>query len=122
MEEFFDHYLVTALWSSTTGDDAGTPLDRDHSPEDIPENIRQQMREDCEKFYNAHHEKWQAVGIPDDTAGHDFWLTRNGHGCGYWDGDYPEPQATQLTEASKTFGEYTLIAGSDGQIDGWKGC
>ena len=27
----------------------------------------------------------------DDTMGaHDFWLTRNGHGAGFWDGDWPE--------------------------------
>jgi len=33
-------------------------------------------------------------------AGHDFWLTRNGHGAGFWDGDWPET-GDALTEASK---------------------
>jgi len=29
-----------------------------------------------------------------------------GHGAGFWDGDYPEPQGKLLTELSKTFGEF----------------
>lgn len=49
-------------------------------------------------------------------AGHDFWLTRNGHGAGFWDGDWPEPHASILTEASKTFGETDLYIGDDGKV------
>ncbi len=49
-------------------------------------------------------------------AGHDFWLTRCGHGAGFWDGDWPEPAASVLTEASKEFGNVDLYVGDDGQI------
>ena len=52
----------------------------------------------------------------DSEAGADFWFTRNGHGVGYWDGDYPEPQATRLDDASKRFGEVWLYVGDDGQL------
>lgn len=39
-------------------------------------------------------------------AGHDFWLTRNGHGAGFWDGDWP------------TYGEmFTKIAQGYGEVD-----
>lgn len=38
----------------------------------------------------------------------DFWLTRNGHGAGFWDGDWPVPAATRLTEASEKAGEVYL--------------
>jgi hypothetical protein len=51
-------------------------------------------------------------------AGHDFWLTREGHGAGFWDGDYPEPQATRLTKASKAYGGFDLYIGDDGMIHG----
>jgi hypothetical protein len=37
-------------------------------------------------------------------AGHDLWLTRNGHGAGYWDGDLPEIIGEALTEAAKQAG------------------
>jgi hypothetical protein len=49
-------------------------------------------------------------------AGHDFWLTRCGHGAGFWDGDWPEPYATMLTDAAKAFGEVDLYVGDDGMI------
>ncbi|MCU9611740.1 hypothetical protein OEK97_27930, partial [Escherichia coli] len=49
-------------------------------------------------------------------AGHDFWLTHNGHGAGFWDGDWPEPFATQLTNAANEFNEIDLYVGDDQQI------
>ena len=49
-------------------------------------------------------------------AGHDFWLTRCGHGAGFWDGDRPEPAATVLTKASKAYGEVDLYIGDDGKV------
>jgi hypothetical protein len=51
-----------------------------------------------------------------ERAGHDFWLTRNGHGAGFWDGDWPEDVGERLTAASKTFGECFLYVGDDGRI------
>jgi hypothetical protein len=51
-------------------------------------------------------------------AGHAFWLTRNGHGAGFWDGDWPEPHASALDEASKAFGSFDLYVGDDGMIHG----
>lgn len=33
-------------------------------------------------------------------AGMDLWLTRNRHGAGFWDGDWPEPFASEATEWS----------------------
>ncbi len=49
-------------------------------------------------------------------AAHDFWLTRCGHGAGFWDGDWPEPAATVLDNAAKAFGNVDLYVGDDGQI------
>ena len=47
-----------------------------------------------------------------EHAGHDFWLTRNGHGTGYWDRDMGSVGA-RLTEAAKSFGEVYLYLGDD---------
>lgn len=49
-------------------------------------------------------------------AGHDFWLTRCGHGAGFLDGDWPEPHASALDEAAKAFGNVDLYVGDDGRI------
>lgn len=42
-----------------------------------------------------------------DTAqcGHDFYLTRNGHGSGFWDRGYDEKIAVPLCRICKDFGE-----------------
>ena len=49
-------------------------------------------------------------------AGRDFWYTRNGHGCGFWDGDWPEPYATALTDACKAFRSLDAYLGDDGKV------
>ena len=51
-----------------------------------------------------------------DTRGlrgvvHDFWYTRNGHGTGFWDGDYEEGHA--LTDIAHSFGEVYTYEGDD---------
>ena len=110
-ESFFHSYIETALWSSTGDNDE--PLDRDFSASDIAKETIDIMSRDCKAFYNANYD---AITGSDGMAGHDFWLTRNGHGAGFWDGDWPEPQASQLTDASKAFGEVWLYVGDDNQI------
>lgn len=45
-----------------------------------------------------------ANDIDDRQLGHDFWLTRNGHGAGFWDrglGDVGE----RLTAAARSYGD-----------------
>jgi hypothetical protein len=50
-----------------------------------------------------------------DYAGHDFWLTRNHHGCGFWDRGLGE-LGDQLTKASQQFDEIDLYVGDDGKL------
>lgn len=38
-------------------------------------------------------------------AAHDLWYSRQGHGCGFWDGDWPAPYADVLDGAAKALGE-----------------
>lgn len=41
-----------------------------------------------------------------EQVGHDLWLTRNGHGAGFWDRPeiYGEKQADALSEIARKFG------------------
>ena len=55
-----------------------------------------------------------------EQCGHDLWLTRQGHGVGFWDrsGDFydSEAQRDALNEYAKNLGEfwdYELIPGSE---------
>jgi hypothetical protein len=51
-------------------------------------------------------------------AGHDFWLTRNGHGAGFWDRGLGD-QGVQLSKACgwrSSFPGVELYVGDDGRI------
>lgn len=121
---FTDAYIVAAMWSSI--DDGGTPLDSAHDTDDLAPETLARMRADCRSFYDANVSHIFCDGAPNANdgsgvatmAGHDFWLTRNGHGAGFWDGDWPEPAATILDEASKNFGEFNLYVGGDDMVYG----
>lgn len=48
-------------------------------------------------------------------AGIDFWLTRNGHGAGFWDRDLGEI-GDKLTAAAETYRELGVYLGDDEQV------
>ena len=54
-----------------------------------------------------------------DYAAHDFILTRNGHGAGFWDGDWSEPIATKLTELCKKFGEIEIYLSDENLLEAY---
>jgi hypothetical protein len=125
LKHFCDAYVETALWSSTDNsrDDGGDPLDKNYDASDIAAETRAKMKADCEKFYDRMVSIIDAAiekdpDLSDARAGHDFWLTRNGHGAGFWDGDWPEPEATKLDKESKRFGGVDLYIGDNGKIYG----
>lgn len=111
-------YVETALWSSydQTTDQGGEPLDRNYGREDIAPESLTRMRIDCAAFLAVHARDIELSDQTPAQVGHDFWLTRNGHGAGFWDGDYPEPQGAQLTAAAHAFGESDLYVGDDGKV------
>lgn len=128
LDSFTDAYIITALWSSINFD-TDEPLDRNYTADDLSDELRARMRADCEQFLavaepiiTAAIDTGEVVCGPDfdeyGRAGHDFWLTRNGHGAGFWDGDWPEPYGQQLTELAGSFGEYAIYPGDDGKLWG----
>lgn len=115
LDTFTRAYIEAALFAETDNSDesGGEPLDRNYGIEDIAPECLAQMRKDCDAFSSTH---WDMIAADEERAGHDFWLTRNGHGAGFWDGDWPEDVGDALTEASKAFGEVNLYVGDDGLI------
>ena len=118
-DEFTAQYIETALWSSTdnTDDQGGDYLDANYGPDELAPETLEKMLEDCQKF---HAQTEPMIQADISQAGHDFWLTRNGHGAGFWDGDWPE-HGKALTEASDQFGEVHLYVGDDGLIYQFEG-
>jgi len=121
LDHFWREYIRTALWSSMdeSDDDGGSPMDSNYCLDDISTEAQQEMRDDCRKFIQlADHLLEEGIDLFDDDDGrsaHDFWLTRNGHGCGFWDGDWPK-NGDALTAICKQFGEVHLYLGDDGKI------
>lgn len=78
---------------------------------------------DCDKFKASIRKSWIAFrrNNPDfprgeTEFGRDFLYTRNGHGCGFWDGDWPEGQGEHWTRAARAFPSTDLYMGDDGKL------
>ncbi len=116
MDKFTEAYIDCALWASN--DESEEPLDRNYGVEDIAPTTLAWMETDCKRFQE---ENAADIAGREETAGYDFWLTRNGHGAGFWDGDWPETVGERLTKSSKDYGECYLYVGDDGLIYGEHG-
>lgn len=121
---FVRGYIDAALWSSTDGD--GASLDEFYSRSDISSSSMKSMKRDCGKFIKENKKDIEAfiaaihtVGTPTSaewgSVGHDFWLTRNGHGAGFWDRD-AGAIGERLSSSSEKFGSSDLYVGEDGKI------
>jgi hypothetical protein len=121
MDKFTQAYMEAALWSSTDNltPDGGEPLDRNFNTSNIaPESVRK-MEEDCRLFQEQNAallDGYYDAGNDLEQAGHDFWLTRNGHGSGFWDSNAPDDVRKGLTNAAHTFGEQDIYVGDDQKL------
>jgi len=126
MDDFLRGYVECALWS--TNDEStpsgGVPLDSKYGIEDIDPRTLERMRADCERFQEENAESLalycERVTVTDGSsaesyAGHDFWLTRNHHGAGFWDRGVG-PVGDALTASTDAWGECYLYVGDDGKI------
>ena len=134
-DEFLRGYMAALWWSSTDC----IPSDRSDSGQEEVVNLDQyeasekaeaKCQADCEAFYQAHEadideaaqrydlSRGDGADTGYDLAGHDFALTRNGHGTGFW--DRPELKegglGDRLTKASKAAGEIHPYLGDDNLI------
>lgn len=115
LDKFTTAYLEAALWSSMdeSTPEGGEPMDANYSFADLAPETLDRMKTDCAAFQRQH---WNDIQDDVERAGHDFWLTRNHHGAGFWDGDWPEGVDEKLTAASHSWGEVDLYVGDDGRI------
>lgn len=112
-------YLTTALW--TDMDEEGRPLDQNHNIEEFAPEAIQKAQRDLAKFFRLANMERLLEDLPEggeEQVAHDFWLTRNHHGAGFWDRAelYGEHEAKRLTEISGYFGETDVVIGDDGRL------
>lgn len=133
IDAFTRAYLECALWTSDPDPQSGEWCESEWwnisaiHPPDLERAIN-----DCKRFQEENAGTLAEVSdtfhVDDTQHGHDFWLTRNGHGAGFWDRGYGDA-GDRLTEAAHTFGEVNVDgpqtndqgALDDGALDAWDG-
>jgi hypothetical protein len=107
VENFVQSYLATAQWVTVDGQTKG-----------FTKKAKQIAQIECENFIKLvklNFTESEAKNIisyqgsdVSSLAGHDFFLTRNGHGAGFWDKDIYDELAengcNRLTELAKLCG------------------
>lgn len=108
LDEFTLGYVLAALWTTDPSPGQGDYTETGLSLVDsIPSYWMEQAIADCERF-QAENAELLEQAEDDSRNGHDFWLTRNGHGTGFWDRGYPDEIGDALTVAAHAFGEAYL--------------
>jgi hypothetical protein len=114
---FTEEDSLSESWLEAYGEE---PEDDDYGSVDVSEFAftargLKQIISDCKDFKAACAEegldldKWGQ-----SKAGHDFWLTRNGHGAGFWDRGRKDGDA--LTKIAKSFGAINVAVGETGDL------
>lgn len=109
-ERFVSAYIEAALWSSSDGEAESL------EGEELSDKARAEMRADCDSFWGENVNLLGESGLSQDQAGHDFWLTRNHHGAGFWDRGLPGDTGKRLTDAAHAHGSVDLYIGDDGLV------
>lgn len=112
----FDTFVAAyleAVYFTEKGPDSEFP-DADLSPEAVFE-----IKADCRSFWrragpfvlaHAAAAGWSHEDAV-EQAGQDFWFTRNGHGVGFWDGDWEGPFEQILDTVARSYGEMIFYEG-----------
>lgn len=127
LEECHKAYLECALWSSIvrcadaeTGD---TELNGDAPGLELSADFEEAFYDDLDDFLSTARVAYligrgESIWKP-GQVGHDFWLTRNGHGAGFWDRStygFFDRIGRELTQLCKPYGEVDIYLDDDGHL------
>lgn len=104
---FIDAYIECALWAEDDDSDTWTQAV-------LSDDARATLRNDASTFYDTHEADVLAYYEGVAIAGHDLWLTRRGHGAGFW--EHSDDVSSRLNDAAKALGDCELYVGDDGAI------
>lgn len=117
LSAFIAGYVEALLWSSVVEQD-GETVNADQFT--LSTAGADRCAADCLLFCNVNGAfVARAVSLYGAAqAGHDFALTRNGHGAGYWDrDDLPEDLRQCLTAAAQAAGEANVWLNDEGEVE-----
>jgi hypothetical protein len=136
LTDFLIAYVECELWSGldwdgmhSKGEDNPEPLDRNFGPDDLTEHANWSILEDCTDFVQSN---WSILcELDPGQCGHDFSLTRNHHGAGFWDPGHLTrtsvarrpgfpwygPLGDALTKAAQIYGETDYYTTEDNKLE-----
>lgn len=115
----------------TNHDHYDQPLDDNYSIADFDEESLKKLYSEYQQFISVVEEKitekigenWDCIDDFYDLqqpalnqTEHDYVLTRNRHGAGFWDGDWSSEVSKILTDAARSQYEFTAYVGDDERI------
>jgi hypothetical protein len=115
--EFRNAYVATLLWSNYNGESEMEQYFDEiaNGFADFDAASQGQIEKDCKRFLELSKGLFKNKDC--EQAGHDFALTRNGHGVGFWDRPevYGKANADKLTDIAESFSEVYLLWNGDTQ-------
>ena len=113
VETMTAHYVECMLWAGIDHND--DPLDANYGPDDLDSDTAADIWQTCQTFILDHGPDLNATGGTWEQHGHDLYLTRNSHGCGYWDRGYGTA-GDILTAAAHKLGETFEYISNSGKV------
>lgn len=120
LDAFTQGYIECMFFTDTgSPDDAKENLE-DATFADLAPSSLDAIKSDCAEFQELNADLLdQAYAMRDSYdaahAGRDFWLTRNGHGAGFWSSDLG-PVGDELSVRASLYGELYVMRGDDGRV------
>ena len=133
VDQMVEAFIAALLWAGLSDvleegqEEGGNTMsfeDAGFDSEDIHPDALAEIYHDCEEFYETHrcildYIRTHGVGTAGrygaEQCGHDFYLTREGHGTGFWDRGL-DAIGQILSDASKPYGSVDAYVGGDGKI------
>ena len=115
MTERARQYLETAIWADLRDSETGEPMDSEYDATDAAPETVAAVEAELADFFAANEADIAETGAGDGRTAHDFYLTRCGHGAGFWDRGYG-PVGDRLTDAAKAYGSVYPYLGDDGRV------
>lgn len=116
---------------STSTDDQDCDLDAHFTVYDVDKESLEKLNKEYSQFLEEVGQeitkkigdKWDCIDDfydihqpAENQTEHDYIMTRNHHGCGFWDGDWSSQVSEILTKAAQKLPEIEVYAGDDKKI------
>jgi len=113
---FVGSYLSAVLWIEGNDEEEDS-----YCFSNLSREVLERAEQDARIFFSLARDQGIDLGKHEwagkiGSVAHDFLLTRNEHGAGFWDGDWDEPLDETFTEISHMMGVVEFYVGDDGLV------